>query len=49
MKIIHTSDVHLASRLSARLPSSKASLRRRELTESFSVCAVTVWSWVLPQ
>ena len=35
MKIIHTSDVHLASKLSARLPSSKASLRRRELTESF--------------
>lgn len=35
MKIIHTSDIHLASKLTARLPSSKVALRRRELTESF--------------
>lgn len=35
MKIIHTSDIHLASRLTARLPSSKVAARRRELTESF--------------
>jgi len=35
MKIIHTSDIHLASRLSAKLPSSKVASRRRELTESF--------------
>ena len=35
MKIIHTSDLHLASRLSARLPSSKVTSRRRELTEAF--------------
>lgn len=35
MKIVHTSDIHLASRLSARLPSSKIASRRRELTESF--------------
>ena len=35
MKIIHTSDLHLASRLSTRLPSSKVAARRRELTESF--------------
>ncbi len=35
MKIIHTSDIHLASKLTARLPSSKVAARRRELTESF--------------
>ena len=35
MKIIHTSDLHLASKLSTRLPSSKVAVRRRELTESF--------------
>lgn len=35
MKIIHTSDIHLASKLTARLPSSKVASRRRELTESF--------------
>ena len=35
MKIIHTSDIHMASRLTARLPSSKVASRRRELTESF--------------
>ena len=35
MKIIHTSDIHLASKLSARLPSSKIAARRKELTESF--------------
>ena len=35
MKIIHTSDIHLASRLSTRLPSSRVAERRRELTESF--------------
>ena len=35
MKIIHTSDLHLASKLSTRLPSSKIAARRRELTESF--------------
>ena len=35
MKIVHTSDIHLASKLMARLPSSKIASRRRELTESF--------------
>lgn len=35
MKIVHTSDIHLASKLSTRLPSSKIASRRRELTESF--------------
>jgi len=35
MKIVHTSDIHLASKLTARLPSSKVASRRRELTESF--------------
>jgi DNA repair exonuclease SbcCD nuclease subunit len=31
MKIIHTSDLHLASALSAKLPGAKAASRRREL------------------
>ncbi|MBQ3017056.1 MAG: DNA repair exonuclease [Clostridia bacterium] len=35
MKIIHTSDIHLASKLTSRLPSSKVASRRRELTQSF--------------
>lgn len=35
MKIVHTSDIHLASKLTAKLPSSKVAARRRELTESF--------------
>ncbi|MBQ9071500.1 MAG: metallophosphoesterase [Clostridia bacterium] len=35
MKIIHTSDIHLASKLTARLPSSKVASRRKEITESF--------------
>ena len=34
MKLIHTSDIHLASKLSTRLPSSKVNARRRELTEN---------------
>ena len=35
MKIIHTSDIHLASKLTTRLPSSKVVARRRELTQNF--------------
>ncbi len=35
MKILHTSDIHLASPLSTRLPSSKIASRRRELTANF--------------
>ncbi len=35
MKIIHTSDIHLASKLTTRLPSSKIASRRRELTQNF--------------
>lgn len=35
MKIIHTSDIHLASKLTTRLPSSKVASRRRELTQNF--------------
>lgn len=35
MKFIHTSDIHLASKLTTRLPSSKVSSRRRELTQGF--------------
>ena len=31
MKIIHTSDLHLASPLSTKLPSSKVASRKREL------------------
>ena len=36
MKIIHTSDLHLGSPLSARLKGAQASERRRELADSFS-------------
>jgi DNA repair exonuclease SbcCD nuclease subunit len=36
MKIIHTSDIHLASPLSTRLPSSKVSERVRELTATLA-------------
>lgn len=36
MKIIHTSDIHLSSPLSTRLPSSKVSERVRELTSTLS-------------
>ena len=40
MKIIHTSDIHLASPLSTRLPSSKVSERVRELTAALAdMCA----------
>lgn len=35
MKFIHTSDIHLASKLTTRLPSSKVAARRRELTQGF--------------
>ena len=35
MNFIHTSDIHLASKLTSKLPSAKASARRKELTESF--------------
>lgn len=35
MKFIHTSDIHLASKLTTRLPSSKVASRRRELTQGF--------------
>ncbi len=35
MKIIHTSDIHLASALTSRLPSSKVASRRRELMGNF--------------
>lgn len=35
MKIIHTSDIHLASKLTSRLPSAKVASRRRELTQNF--------------
>ena len=35
MKFIHTSDIHLASKLTTRLPSSKVAPRRRELTQGF--------------
>ncbi len=36
MKIVHTSDIHLASALTSRLPSSKIASRRRELMGNFS-------------
>lgn len=36
MKIIHTSDLHLESPLTSRLPSDKAVIRARELEESFA-------------
>ena len=36
MKIIHTSDIHLASALTSRLPSSKVASRRRELMGNLS-------------
>ena len=35
MKIVHTSDIHLASPLTTRLPSSKIASRRRELKANF--------------
>lgn len=35
MKILHTSDIHLDSPLTSRLPGDKARIRRRELLSSF--------------
>ena len=35
MKLLHTSDIHLASPLTSKLPSSKVTSRRRELFSSF--------------
>lgn len=52
MKFIHTSDIHLGSKLTTRLPSSKVASRRRELTQGFlrmcsegmkfGVCAIVI-------
>lgn len=43
MKLIHTSDIHLASPLTSRLPSSKVASRRRELMSNLvSLCSVAM-------
>ena len=40
MKIVHTSDLHIASALSTRLPSSKVAARKRELLSNLSrICS----------
>ena len=36
MKILHTSDIHIDSPMTARLPSAKIRERRRELISNFS-------------